>query len=450
MKKSTLQEDRELDTFCQLEEALREEEKLNGGNEYKQTNLAFEFPDSFVNPDGTTPDTEEVVSSNERKDFHETFIELQQHLADVRRREADLLRDENWVKAEKKEIEKEKKKIEMDKMIIAEKLQDAELVDVKEKLSKLMQQYQEEKQQWEEEKKSLTDRIAQLEKKNRPKVTFITPTFDDNNKNDNKNKQENENEENDRRQSIITQGVNTSTSPANNSSTPPGSPTSPSPLVNNLQSPTNSPPNSPPQSPSQQNPSSTISLKPAPQQLTIPPNAQQDRPQQTTPPASPRSRKRKNAYRISIHDNYSLDFDYNPGPAFKEEVKRDGRKIVRYKDGSLGTVFRNGTRKIKRSNTTYIFYSNGDVGIEYEDGAVGYRYKETSAIELSLPDKSVIYLFRNGQKEKHYPNGDKAIQFPNGIYKVIHANGNSETHHPDGKSEILVNGKVTTTYDYQD
>ena len=446
MKKSTHQEDTELDTFCQLEEALREEEKLNGGNEYKQTNLAFEFPDSFVNPDGTTPNPEEVLSSNERKDFHETFIELQQHLADVRRREADLLRDENWVKAEKREIEKEKKKLEMDKMIVAEKLQDAELVDVKEKLERLMQQYQEEKQQWEEEKKALTDKIAQMEKKNRQRVTFITPTFD--NKNEKKQESDDENES-DQRQSILAQGATSPNSNAPAANSPPGSPTSPSPLVNGSQSPTNSPPGSPTQQQSQQN-VGTINLKPAPQQLTIPPNANQDRPQQTTPPTSPRSRKRRNAYRISIHDNYSLDFDYNPGPAFKEEVKRDGRKIVRYKDGSLGTVFRNGTRKIKRSNTTYIFYSNGDVGIEYEDGAVGYRYKETSAIELSLPDKSVIYLFRNGQKEKHYANGDKAIQFPNGVYKVMHANGNSETHHPDGKSEILVNGKLTTTYDYQD
>ena len=423
----SIQEDKDLDTFCQLEEALREEEKANGENDYPHESLAFEFPDSFVNPDGKTIDENAALSRNERNDFHETFVELQQHLADVKRREADLLRDENWVKSEKKELEKERRKLETDKMIVAEKLGNAELADLREKYEELLQQYEKEKAEWENEKKAMTEKIAQLEKRARPKVTFITPNFTKNDKP--ANDPHNDNQADHHEASASSQNSSAQMPP-------PGSPTQQSVAQ---------------QQHEKQMEQMTLSTRPIIQTQAQEPQANEPV-QPILAPESPKSGKKRKPriYKINVHDNYSLDFDYNPGPAFKEEQKKDGRKIVRYKDGSLGTVFRNGTRKIKRCNTTYIFYSNGDTGIEYQDGAVGYRYKETQAIELTLPDKSVIYIFKNGQKEKHYSNGDKAIQFPNGVYKIVHASGDTETHYPDGKVESIVNGTASVSYDYQD
>ena len=177
----------------------------------------------------------------------------------------------------------------------------------------------------------------------------------------------------------------------------------------------------------------------------------------TQTPKTPVKEKRKAAQTPSkrvgkpkkepLNENYPLDFTFNPGTILKEEPKADGRKLVRYKNGMTATRFRNGTIKMKHKDVIYVFYENGDKAIEFTDGARGYWYKETDTIELSLPDKTVMYQFSNGQIERHFTNGDKAIQYPNGQFKIMHPNGDYEVHHPSGKTEKCTNGHLVITFD---
>ena len=155
----------------------------------------------------------------------------------------------------------------------------------------------------------------------------------------------------------------------------------------------------------------------------------------------------KKPVKEQLNENYPLDFTFNPGVILKEEPKSDGRKLIRYKNGMTATRFRNGTIKMKNKDVIYVFYENGDKAIEFSDGARGYWYKETDTTELSLPDKTVMYQFSNGQIERHFPNGDKAVQYPNGQFKIMHKNGDYEVHHPSGKTEKCTNGHLVITFD---
>jgi hypothetical protein len=161
-------------------------------------------------------------------------------------------------------------------------------------------------------------------------------------------------------------------------------------------------------------------------------------------PSPPRKRKKKALW---ADGKYALDFDFDPGPIQNEEAKGDGRKLIRYANGLAATQFRNGTKKMKKGDVIYVFYGNGDVAIEFPDGAKGYQYSETKAIELSLPNKTVLYAFPNGQKETHFGNGQKMIEYPNGQVKTIYVNGDYEVRHPSGKVEKCIDGHLILTFE---
>ena len=131
-------------------------------------------------------------------------------------------------------------------------------------------------------------------------------------------------------------------------------------------------------------------------------------------------------WKQQLSDEYKIDFKYNPGPIVATEEKGTGRQIVRYRNGVTGTIYDDGTKKIKNGDTTYIFYSNHDVLIEFGDGAEAYQYNDTKTVELQLPDGTKLVEFADGQKEKHMTNGDKEITFPNGTVKLLHPNGEFE------------------------
>ncbi|EAX98303.1 T-complex protein 10, putative [Trichomonas vaginalis G3] len=428
----TTAEDKELDTFCQLEKALKEEENENT-NQGKRQSVTFNIPDELM-PGGMRPeDAFTNITQTQKNDFHEAFMELQRRLSDVKRREADLLRNENWIKAEKLQLQKERKQIEENKMITDNKLQNAEIINLRNKIDELTERYENEKRQWRIERQQLLEKISQQQKpqqqqpqqpKTRPKVTFITPDDDPpqnetNNDDEEEEIHQEEHHEEEEEQNIVKaerDGYNQEEEEEAQYDD---------------------------QSPLSQKIKETKIINDILKRDYMKTNSSQN---------SDKGKRNNNLIkqvkkRQIIHDKYQLDFDYNPGPIYKEEIKKDGRKVVIFKDGSKGTVFRNGTKKVRKGQNLYIFYVNKDIAIEFPDKAVGYKYKETNAIELSLPDGSVIYVFPNGQKEKHYANGDKAIQFPNGTYKIIYPNGDYETHFPDGKTEALTNGKVVVSYE---
>jgi hypothetical protein len=158
------------------------------------------------------------------------------------------------------------------------------------------------------------------------------------------------------------------------------------------------------------------------------------------PPAKKSGQRKSNV--VMLHDGYPLDFSFDPGQVLREEVKEDGRKLVRYRNGLAATVFKNGTRKMKVEKVCYVFYANGDIAIEFEDGARGYRYGETKAVELNLPDKSTFIEFTDGQREEHLPNGEKTVRYPNGQVKIFHANGDFELRDPSGRVEKCEGGRL--------
>lgn len=133
-----------------------------------------------------------------------------------------------------------------------------------------------------------------------------------------------------------------------------------------------------------------------------------------------------------LSQDYKLDFKYNPGPPVAVDDKSNGRQIVRYRNGATGTIYDNGTKKVKNGDVTYIFYSNKDISIEFPDGAQAYQYNNTKTIELQLPDGTKLVQFSNGQREKHLTNGDTEITFPNGTVKLLHPNGEFEIN-PSGR-----------------
>lgn len=429
---SRTSDDEDLDNFCQLEEALQKEETVKS-NALQQRNLADDFPDAFIRPDSSTM-SQRTVTRNDMSDFHEMYRELQIKLESVRKREQEIIKDEAWIKSEKKELLKMRKQIEADKMIANEKLNAPEILSLREQFAALQEKYETEKEEWENERRKLQDRIEELEaqetKPRRPKVTFIDPYASKPNK---------EAEKSHIKEPIIINYPTHSAMDENDS------------LLIEQQNENEN--HNHDDEPDNLNQDSNIESEKESLSIEIPP-VQQLQPQHieaqspsSSPPASPNTRKMRRKYRVTAHEPYQMDFDYNPGPVFKEESRADGRRVVRYKDGSQGTIFRNGTRKVKRSQTTYIFYANGDVGIEYPDKAVAYRYKETMAVELSLPDNSRVYLFRNGQRERHYQNGDKDIQYPNGQFKKVLPNGDYDLHYPSGKNEKCRAGKVIVSND---
>lgn len=387
-------EERELDTFCQLEEALMEEEKESGGG-FKDSKLALEFPDTFIHPDGTLPENKGSISSIDKSEFHEMLAELQQKLTLVRKREASLLRSENWVETEKAQLAKEKQKFEEEKKGYLQTIE-----QLKSELEFTKKQLEEERIKYQMEHAANENH----DKKEKLKVTFITPDAEEpNHEEEDKHHEEEDikqvHEEEEEKHEIPIEIHHEEEEKKEVIIEPP------KPVV----------------------------VETNPQQTTIQP-------------------KKPKIYKILLSENYVLDFDYNPGSIFKEESKKGGRRDVKYKDGSTGTVFKDGTRKaikeVNRVKKTYIFYANQDVSIEFPDKAIAYKYKETGAIEITLPNGQVVYLFKNGQKERHHPNGDKEVQFPNGIYKILRGNGDMETHYPDGKCEKVTRGKYEISYEY--
>lgn len=146
-----------------------------------------------------------------------------------------------------------------------------------------------------------------------------------------------------------------------------------------------------------------------------------------------------------LHPNYDLDFSFNPVVTDKNMNSKSGRTKFSCNDGSSGIEFKHGTKKVKKGNKFYVFHQNGDVGIEFPDGAKAMKFKGNGAVELTLPDTTVILQFVNGQKETHYPNHDKFIVFPNNQTKLIHPNGDYELKYPNGKIEKMINGKMVIT-----
>ena len=149
--------------------------------------------------------------------------------------------------------------------------------------------------------------------------------------------------------------------------------------------------------------------------------------------------------KTNFSGDYDINFDVNFGKVIETKPGPNQKKIIKYFDGTVETVFSNGTRKIIRSNCTYVFYPNGDASQDFPDGARAYRY-ENGAVDLTLPSGIILYTFPNGQKEKHFPDGHKEIHYTTGEIKYLEPNGDYKMKYPDGKIDTFVKGKLEVQY----
>jgi hypothetical protein len=122
-----------------------------------------------------------------------------------------------------------------------------------------------------------------------------------------------------------------------------------------------------------------------------------------------------------LNPRYPLDFTFNPGPVVRREnvSQTTGRASVRYRNGMTGVLFANGTQTVNTGSQTYTFHTNGDIAIMFEDGAHGYRYAAANTTELDLPDGTQLFVFADGQRERHLPDGHKEILLPDGRVKAV-------------------------------
>jgi hypothetical protein len=139
------------------------------------------------------------------------------------------------------------------------------------------------------------------------------------------------------------------------------------------------------------------------------------------PSPRPKLQKRK-----ELDENHPLNFKFNPGPMLQKGSAQKGKMNVRYRHGVLGTLFANGTRKVKADDLVYMFYQNGDIAICFPDGAKGYRYAETKTVELEIPGGPKLLAFADGHIERHLPNGEKEVRFSDGRFKKLLPSGEWE------------------------
>jgi len=365
MKKKDIIEDPDIDLFLKLEEALKEDGDLS----FNRSNLAEDYPRDFVQDIGPVS-PKKVVTKTEADNFHELFAELQGRIAAVKNRESELRKNEEWVVNEKRDLQKQRTKLETDRMLVNEKLGNAELLDIREKYEKICIEFEESKASWDLEKMQMLSRISELEKKaKRPNVTFV----------------EQIQAENDETASL-------------------------------------------------QKPKPQIEPMHVPETIEIPKNVSE----------SPKSEEKIPQKKVKMPklpklEEFHLDFAYKPRNPTDESIQADGRKICRYRDGSVSTVYRNGTQKIRHNEQNYVIYANGDVSIEDAKGIKAYRYHQTGAIEIELLDGSKLFYFPENQIEKHHPNGEKEIQYKNGQYKKTFPNGDYELYFTSGKVEKCYN-----------
>lgn len=405
-------EDRDLDMFVKLEAKYHREESYKTSQPDLSITLSSESDEDTSKTD-TSLSTESTDKGNDHSNIYQ---DLHKRLQNIEKREAELIKDEEWVQNQRKELKEMRKQIEKEKQDalseLEEMAQDYNYAILKKRYDNLKEAYENEKMArikdreiFEEKLRALSscqsDSMLQLSPAN--KSMFLSPPLSPSISN-----MKNETEAS-RKKNLPRVSFDMSRNVLDNSY--------------DFRSPT------PPQSPK------VVSMYFS--------NLEKSEEDIDEIPAKVIKRKiKKGQRRISIPDLYPLDFDYDPGVVFKIDNLIDGRRNVRFKDGAQGTIYKNGTKKIKYASKVYIFFANGDVSIEYPDGAIAYRYYDSMTTELTVPDGDIYYIFKNGQKEKHLKSGEKRILFPNKQYKIIYPNGDYESYYPDGKVEKSINGNV--------
>ncbi len=107
-----------------------------------------------------------------------------------------------------------------------------------------------------------------------------------------------------------------------------------------------------------------------------------------------------------------------------EEMLADGRKLVRYRNGTV--------KEVHPTGSTVVRFVNGDTKRTDTDGTVVYYYCEADTTHTTYTTGVEVYEFPNGQTERHHADGLKEIYFPDQTRKLIYPSGVQESTFPDG------------------
>jgi centromere protein J len=119
-------------------------------------------------------------------------------------------------------------------------------------------------------------------------------------------------------------------------------------------------------------------------------------------------------------------------------------------DGSVQTVFRNGTIKevtADKKHTIVRFFNGDRKEINHQTNTETYYYAETKITQIIHSNGFQILKFPNGQIENHHVDKTKEIIFPDKIKKIIFQNGTEESYLPNG-TIIKVNDKGEKIIEY--
>lgn len=415
-------DDDDLECFQKLEAVLNEEAQEYDELYNSKIHLAEEFPTVFIDKKENGIESDSVAPNQVTK-FKEIYANLIEQTKFINSQRDLLEHEKKKIQEEKKMISQERAQVETDKLVAESKLDNIALIQIRNDYDNLKKKYETEKQEWENEKIRLLDRIHQLE-------NDLSKTNEEDIKSSKTNNNYAEN------QKI---GMNSDSKLITKTNS-----TKKVKDISQLNG-------------SLQKESQKISKKtmPNPKHMSNMMKINEEKPEISSEERSIESlavekKKTKNKKYTYHHfpeeklfdTKYKLDFDFSPNEILHEEIKNDGRHIIKFRDGTKGIQFKNGTIKYQRENCSIIHYDNNDVSIEYNDGTQAYRYAITMAIEITNTDKSILYIFQNGQKEIHYLNGDKAILFPNHEYKIVYSNGDFEIKYPTGRVEKKIQGKI--------
>jgi centromere protein J len=127
-------------------------------------------------------------------------------------------------------------------------------------------------------------------------------------------------------------------------------------------------------------------------------------------------------------------------PGRIEEEMPDGRRVVRYRNGTV--------KEVQVTGESLVRFLNGDTKWTSADSAkVIYFYAEAKTRHTTHSSGLEVYEFPNAQVERHHPDGIKEIIFPDRTRKLVLADGTQETHFPDGvKVRDFVDGRREIIY----
>lgn len=121
--------------FQAIEQAL-DEPKRNNDNMIPKSSLADDFPGVFIQKKVEIKENEPKQTRNDLQ-LTDLMIKLQEGLKEVEKEKQKLELDRKWIEKEKKEMLKNKTKVEKDKTIVKGKLQNEELLILREKYKDL-------------------------------------------------------------------------------------------------------------------------------------------------------------------------------------------------------------------------------------------------------------------------------------------------------------------------